>query len=115
MVVNTYLMSAALFYDKHVYALFICSLAHANPVIVSSSVEISEVTGLEWVHTAELVERVFEHLTFDWWTTIPIMHRLEDFSGIFYELLSIEGDRLLQWYVDHGWRDAVVTYEVRPI
>ena len=28
--------------------------------------------------------------------------------------MSVEGDRLLQWYIDHGWRDAVVTYDVSP-
>ena len=83
-------------------------------VIVSSSVEISEMTGLESVHTAELSKESFEQLTFDWWTTIPIMHRFEDFPEYSDELLSVEGDRLPQWYVDHGWRDAVVTYEVRP-
>ena len=83
-------------------------------MIVSSSVEIAGMTGLEWVHTAEMSKESFEQLTFDWWVTIPIMHRLEDFPDYSDELLSLEGDRLLQWYVDHGWRDAVVTYEVRP-
>ena len=93
---------------------FLCSIADGRPVIVSSSVEVSEMTGLEWLHTAELSKESFEHLTFDWWATIPIMHRLEDFPDYSDELLSHEGDRLLQWYIDHGWRDAVVTYEVRP-
>ena len=94
-----------------VFAIF---TATAEPIVVSSSVHIIEKSGLEWVHTAEMSKESFNHLTTDWWNTLPIQYRFETFPEYSEELVSLEGDRLLQWYIDHGWRDAVVTYEVTP-
>lgn len=88
--------------------------AGAEPVLVSSSVDIIDQSGLEWVHIAETSKESFEYLSTDWWSTLPIQNRFETFPEYSEELLSVEGDRLLQWYIDHGWRGAVVMYEVVP-
>ena len=94
--------------------LWSCFTASADSLFVYTSVEIVNETGVEWVHTSERSKESLQDLHFDWWDRLPIMYRFADFPSYSEALLSAEGDRLLEWYTDHGWRDAVVTYEVVP-
>ena len=91
-----------------------CLTAAADSLFVYTTVEVVNQTGIEWIHVSETSKDAFQDLHFDWWDRLPILYHFADFPLSSEQLLSAEGDRLLEWYIDHGWRDAVVTYEVKP-
>ena len=85
-------------------------VTEALPIVVDTKIELVEYSGVEGLHIAERSKGSFQYLRLDWWDVLPIMRQLEDFPVLDEKTLSIEADNLLNWYIDHGWRDAVVSY-----
>jgi hypothetical protein len=89
-------------------------VTEALPIVVDTKIEIVEYSGVERLHIAERSKGSFQYLRLDWWDVLPIMRQLEDFPVLDEKTLSIEADNLLNWYIDHGWIDAVVGYTWTP-
>jgi len=85
-----------------------------DPIVVNTKVKIVEDAGVEALYIAARSKEAFQYLQSDWWDVLPIMRQLEDFPVLDENLLSVEADNLLNWYIDHGWRDAVVSYTSTP-
>ena len=84
------------------------------PSVGDTKVEIVEYSGVGGLHIAEQSKDSFQYLRLDWWDVLPIMRQLEEFPVLDQDVLSVEADNLLNWYIDHGWRDAVVSYTWTP-
>ena len=89
-------------------------VTEALPIVVDTKIEIVEDSGVEALYIAARSKSAFQYIQSDWWDVLPIMRQLEDFPVLDENLLSVEADNLLNWYIDHGWRDAVVSYTSTP-
>ncbi len=83
-------------------------------VVVSTQVEIVDVTGVEWLHLAETSKESLKVYANDWWDTLPVLRQMEAFPVLSDLTLQREAERMLSWYIDQGWRDATVSYEWEP-
>ncbi len=90
---------------------FLSTLRAAEPkVVVSARVDIVDVTGVEWLHLAESSKSSLQTYTNEWWDTLPVLRQIETFPQASDAELQREADRMLNWYIDQGWRDATVSY-----
>lgn len=93
---------------------FLCSSLGAEPLVVSTKVTIEDQSGVEALDLAETSREALQNLSVEWWDVLPVMRQIETFPRFDEDIVESEAQRLLDWYIDHGWRDAVVSYTWYP-
>ena len=81
-------------------------------VIVATDIQVHGISSGQAVLLEELSRVSLEHYHTEWWDTLPFMRRISPFASIEKYTIDKDAANILYWMADHGWRDAVISYDI---